>query len=79
MKTCTYDNPETMQRECWQDGRLIAAYSMDAMMRKPAPGVSQPIPGEYLFFGANVGDWETGRLIGDAGAMPSVSSRVDNT
>lgn len=78
MKTCTYDNPATMQRECWQDGRLIAAYSMALLLSNPRFGLTQPIPGRYFFFGANVGDWEPVRLIGHACAMQSVLNREDD-
>ena len=26
MAVCTYDNPSTMARECWQDVRLLCHY-----------------------------------------------------
>ena len=26
MAVCTYDNPSTMARECWQDGLLFCHY-----------------------------------------------------
>ena len=67
MSTCTYDNPATMSRECWQDGRLICAYSFKIL----PPFAKYPIPGYLFFFGANVGPWEEERLIGDAEAMGS--------
>ncbi len=64
MSTCTYDNPKTMCRECWQDGELICWYDSVLYAIKPFP-----IPTEDYFFGANIGDWKTGQLIGDRKAM----------
>jgi hypothetical protein len=61
MKTCTYDNPATMRRECWIDGRLICSYAMEVFLREMG---AAPI-----FFGANIGDWKTGQLIGDKDAI----------
>jgi len=66
--TCVYDNPETMARECWQDGKLICQYQY----RTLPPFARNPIPKEHLFFGANIGPWETGQMVGDAGAMKSL-------
>jgi len=65
MATCTYDNPSTMARECWQDGTLLYAYSYSVL----APYAKKPIPREYFFFGANVGPWTGGKLYDDANAM----------
>lgn len=67
MNTCTYDNPATMHRECWVDGKLKCSYSFKLFFQK------EPIPGEYFFFGANVGDWKTGQLFGDIKAMEKSS------
>ena len=69
MAVCTYDNPATMRRECWQDGKLIRAYSVQLLLRALGPNESQPIPGKYLFFGANIGDWREGQFVGDEAAM----------
>lgn len=63
MNICTYDNPDTMRRECWQDGKPICSYSGDLFLRK------ETIPSEHLFFGANIGRWKAGQLIGDKKAM----------
>jgi hypothetical protein len=70
MAVCTFDNPNTFRRECWQDGRLICSYSASIL----PPYALKPIPGEHLFFGANIGDWKTGQLLGDATAIQSESS-----
>lgn len=59
----TYDNPATMRRECWQDGELLCCYAASVLR----PGVE--IPGEYFFFGANIGPWATGQARGDSAAM----------
>jgi hypothetical protein len=66
---CTYDNPNTMARECWQDGKLLCRYSASLLERALNPGETQPIPGERLFFGANIGEWSPGQMVGDAAAM----------
>jgi len=64
MNVCTYDNPDTMCRECWQDGQLLVHYSAELLMMGP-----NAIRSEYYFFGANVGPWKTGQMIGDIEAM----------
>ena len=63
MKTCVYDNPATMARECWQDGKLVCHYKADLFALK------EPIPARKFFFGANIGDWVTGQIVGDKEAM----------
>jgi len=67
MKVCTYDNPATMARECWQDGRLLCSYSF----RLLPPIAAKPIPAEHFFFGANIGPWRLRQIVGDAEAMSS--------
>lgn len=67
MAVCTYDNPATMSRECWQDGKLLCAYSAFIL----PPFTKQQIPPEHFFFGANVGPWETGRMVGNFEAIDS--------
>jgi hypothetical protein len=69
MAICIYDNPATMARECWQDGRLLCKYDALLFLRKLAPWETQPVPAEQFFFGANIGDWKTGQLVGDIAAM----------
>mgnify|MGYP000436034647 CR=1 FL=1 len=64
MRTCVYDNPATMQRECWQDGHLLHVYSFLVL----EPYAKKSIPSEHFFFGANVGPWDESQLIGDANA-----------
>lgn len=68
MAVCTYDNPDTMARECWQDGKLLCSYSAALLEAKPLRG-NQPIPAHYFFHGANIGPWKTGQMWGDAEAM----------
>lgn len=68
MTVCTYDNPATMRRECWQDGRLIHAYdsALYALM-------VWPVPARAYFFGANIGDWKAGQMVGDPSARGDVT------
>ena len=61
---CTFDNPATCARECWQDGRLLCAYQEDLFFLK-----RWPIPASLFFFGANIGPWRDGQLVGDAMAI----------
>jgi hypothetical protein len=67
MTVCTIDNLRTMLRECWQDGKLLCSYSVDVFFLK------DKIPAEHFFFGANIGEWETGRVVGDVKAMGAYS------
>ncbi len=60
----TYDNPATMRRECWQDGKLLCAYSSILYFLK-----EWPVPASKYFFGANIGPWKEGQFIGDMEAM----------
>lgn len=70
IKCCVYDNPRTMARECWQDGKLIVAYSMVTVLQ-----IGQwPPPPKMFHMGANVGDWCTGQLIGDCDEMAEKSA-----
>lgn len=64
MSSCTFDNPATMARECWQDGKLICHYKAILFFIDPFP-----IPSEYFFFGANIGPWKEGQIVGDKTAM----------
>lgn len=65
MKTCTYDNPATLSRECWKDGRLVCRYTRELLIDLS----TRTIPGFSMFFGANVGPWKSGQMIGDPGAL----------
>ena len=65
MSTCTYDNPSTMSRECWQEKQLICSHSAMLFLT----GEIEKAPEGTLFFGANIGDWKTGRLVGDINAI----------
>lgn len=70
MMVCTFDNPATMRRECWQDGRLLCSYAFELF------ALRRPIPRHLFFFGANIGDWKAGQMVGDAGAMVKKSPTV---
>jgi hypothetical protein len=65
LAVCTYDNPVSMVRECWQDGVLLCHYSQKVL----APLAKEPIPPEHFFFGANIGPWKKGQLVGDVAAL----------
>lgn len=62
MSACTFDNPATMQRECWQNKELVCAYS--AVFLSQVQRTYYPI-----FFGANIGPWKTGQIVGDVEAI----------
>lgn len=64
MAVCTYDNPATMRRECWQDGHIVCWYDSKLYALE-----KWNIPANSYFFGANVGDWKAGQIVGDPGAM----------
>lgn len=65
MSACTYDNPSTCRRECWQDGREICSYAMEVLQ----PFARNPVPASYYFFGANIGPWKAGQMVGNPGAI----------
>lgn len=69
MAVCTFDNPATMCRECWQDQELVCSYDFILFALPDAPGETQPIPGRYLFFGANIGPIIKGQIVGDQDAI----------
>lgn len=70
MPVCTYDNPSTMRRECWQDGRLIYSLAFEVLLAADTEILRKTIAGGYiLFFGANIGAWKAGQIVGDATAI----------
>lgn len=64
MPVCTFDNPATMARECWSDGRMICRYQANLFFIDPFP-----VTADRFFFGANIGNWKTGQLHGDIEAL----------
>lgn len=64
MKLLVYDNPATMRRECWQDGTVIWSCAFDLFYMEPFP-----IPPRNFFFGANIGPWKKGQMVGDPEAL----------
>lgn len=66
MSVCTHDNPATMARECWQDGKLLCSYSW-LLLIEAIKG--QHIPYDKFFFGANIGPWKAGQIVGDPSAI----------
>lgn len=61
---CTYDNPNTFSRECWQDGRLIYALSEEVFFL-----TKWPLRPRDFFFGAAIGPWKDGQVVGDPAAI----------
>lgn len=68
MKVCTFDNPDTLRRECWQDGKLVAFITAALMATKGFNGHRR------MFFGLNIGPWKTGQLVGDPDAMQQAAA-----
>lgn len=74
MPVCTYDNPNNWRRECWQDGRLVCWYSFEFFFFRDAK-----IAPEALFFGANIGPWREGQIVGDERAMKKSPDMADSS
>ena len=67
---CTYDNPHTMMRECWQGGVLQAAYAAELYKLRDWPLHNY---GYIYHFGANLmRGWKPGQMVGDARAMAGI-------
>lgn len=64
MSVLCYDNPTTMDRECWQNGRLIAKYDFQLLLRDKAD-----IPPKRFLFGGIIGRWREGQYYGDFNDM----------
>lgn len=71
MAACTYDNPVTMARECWQDGVLISSFSYRLFFVDPFP-----VPPSHFFFGANIGYWSDGQVVGDKTAIVDTNHKT---
>lgn len=71
-KSCVYDNPATCCREGYIDGRLVFSYKMTLMLSK-----AWPPPAEKFHLGANVGDWNSGQIIGDELAMIRKTEQIE--
>jgi hypothetical protein len=61
VRVCVYDSPD-MRRECWENGKMIYAIQAFVLCQKGGPGFP-------IFFGANIGPWKTGQIVGDPKAM----------
>lgn len=70
MSCCVYDNPATSQRECWQDGKLVVSYKAELFLSKKE-FEQRSRRGMKVFFGANVGEFNSGQIVGDISAMPN--------
>lgn len=66
MAVCTFDNPATMHREAYADGKLVASISAAQMLTKGFNGHRN------MFFGLNVGrEFIEGNVVGDESAILS--------
>lgn len=74
MNVCQYDNPDTMCRELWQDGEMIAHLSCQLLAMKPAFKGAK-----YLHFGFDASNWKTGRILGDREALSQPQEKSDET
>lgn len=64
IKVCVYDNPRTMCREAWQDGKVVAHISAGLLMLDGFQGDRR------MFFGLNAGEhFVTGCVYGDPEAI----------
>lgn len=70
--SCVYDNPATCCREGWIDGKLVFSYPMNLILSK-----AWPPPAERFHLGANVGDWNSGQIIGDELAILKKSEPME--
>lgn len=61
MAACTYDNPLTMMRECWQDGERVCAVAREVL----EDGRNIPAPQTF----DNITPWKSGQHIGDLSAL----------
>jgi hypothetical protein len=63
MTTAIYDNPATMAREAWQDGKLIGHTTACLLLSRDFRGHRN-----WPFY-FSVGPWSPGQLIGDRAAV----------
>lgn len=63
MITAVFDNPATMCREAWKDGRLVAFISARLMFDRDFFGDST------MHMALNCGKWEEGKVRGDVEAI----------
>lgn len=61
-KWCLYDNPNTMRRECWEDGQMKASIAFEILYA--ARKYTLPLSHWH----AKVG-WSEGQCIGNVNAM----------
>lgn len=63
MSVCVYDNPASMTREGWQDGKLLMSVSANVLETK-GYRESGKIP--WIL---NIGEWKPGQISGDIEAI----------
>ena len=63
-RVCVYDNPETMRREAWRDGKLVCFATADLLLSKGFKG------DDKFDFRLNCGPWKKGAFwVGGETAM----------
>jgi hypothetical protein len=63
IKTCVYDNPNTMAREAWMNGRLLCHVTAEFLELAV-------IPTRFVIdMRLNVGRWKEGQKLGDPEAI----------
>lgn len=69
MSLCVYDNPKTMQRECWKNEQLLFAYACEFFVEGAGVFETPHMPADKVFFGSNIGPWKSGLIVGDPKAL----------
>lgn len=68
MEVCALDNPNTMRREAWQDGKLVA--SIDAMLLENRGFSGHPdLPFQLNYKSPSGGIWLAGQYYGNLNAI----------
>lgn len=63
IRVCILDNPYTMRREAYRNGREIGSLSLTLMLTRGFRGY------RFMPFYFNVGPWRDGAVYGDATAL----------
>lgn len=68
MAVCSYDNPDTMRREAWKDGKLIMSMDASLFFLKESQKLIVP-------FQLGGHKWSAGRIWGDPAALEVVTTK----
>lgn len=64
---CTYDNPATMTREAWQDGKILCSITARLLSDRDFKG------GPHFPFMLNSGIFASGKIIGNPKALDALN------